>query len=471
MNFRKIAIVLLFILLTIYCTAISHRFVARMEGIDLKTARDFERDGFDIASFNPGKYLDLVLNEEQYKKLKKLYPRIHLLVTEEDLKSNLTQKSKDIPGYHTYDDVLNLVMTLQQTYPGLLRIESIGDSWGKIYYENGQTNYENYQHDILAIMLSSNADQDEDKPAFYFMGAHHAREPISTEVCLEILTHLLLGYNTDPRITDIVNSSEIWFFPIVNPDGHKVVLDQTDIWWRKNIRDNNLNNAFDYNTYGYGLDGVDLNRNYGYEWGYTSSTDDITHPTYHGPEPFSEPETIAIRDFLQTRHFIAGITYHSYGELVLHPYGYIHDLYAPDATELSALGSLMASSIPSQDSGVYTASPSWGLYPAAGSTDDWAYGMHGIFSYTIELATQFIPPAAQVPVICQNNLEAAKLLLERKNRAMLTGHIIDAGTNQPLAATVYIPEIDDNMLDRAAYRSNLEFGTYYRFLPVGLHSL
>ena len=65
------------------------------------------------------------------------------------------------------------------------------------------------------------------------MGAHHAREPLSTEFSIYVLDHIIENYGVDPVITENVNSKEIWFIPIVNPDGQKIVLDQTDTNWRK----------------------------------------------------------------------------------------------------------------------------------------------------------------------------------------------------------------------------------------------
>ncbi len=456
----------LFFLFTAQVTfATSSIFIARIPSPSQEAAHQLYRESADIASYVPGKYIDLVLNNDSYEELKNRFPDLHIITTEAEVKQNLILDSKDIPGYRTYADMLQLIADLQAQYPGMLRVQTIGESWGKIYTQQGINYYSNFQHDIIAIMLSDNADIDEDEPAFYFMGAHHAREPISTEVCLDILIHFLESYGSDQQITDLVNSSELWFIPIVNPDGHRIVLTQQDTWWRKNIRDNDNNQTIQT------TDGVDLNRNYGYEWGYVGSTDDPNYPTYHGPGPFSEPESNAVRDFLETRHFVAGISYHSYGELVLYPFGFISDVYAPDHSALSALGVQIAESIPSQISGHYSPSNSWELYPAAGNTDDWAYGHHGIFAYTIELATQFIPPANQVPGITTNNLEAARILVDRKNRSTLTGHVLDAETSEPVVATIYIPEIDDRLPARAPYKSNASFGSFYRFLPVGEYTV
>ncbi|MBK7031175.1 MAG: hypothetical protein IPH45_19100 [Bacteroidales bacterium] len=82
-------------------------------------------------------------------------------------------------------------------------------------------------------------------------------------MAMYILNYIVSNYGVDPTITNDVNNKQIWFMPLVNPNGHKIVLDEVDTWWRKNIRDNNSNNAIDAGS----ADGVDLNRNYGWEWG------------------------------------------------------------------------------------------------------------------------------------------------------------------------------------------------------------
>ncbi|MDY6896000.1 MAG: M14 family zinc carboxypeptidase, partial [Thermotogota bacterium] len=128
----------------------------------------------------------------------------------------------------------------------------------------------------------------------------------------------------------------------------------------------------------------------------------------------------------------------------MYPYGYGSEVFAPDHAAISDLGENMAALIPSLNYGNYTPQNSWELYPCMGGTDDYAYGEHGIFSYTIELATEFIPPASEVEQVCQDNLEAAMLLLDRVNHSTLTGHVTDAETGLPIEAQIYIPEIDDS---------------------------
>ncbi len=446
------------------------RIVIRYDSPSSSLLQSFLDANADIASYKPGEYLDIVVDEGTLPQLAISHPGYRVTQTEAQLRSNLQTQDRTIPGYNNYEDVVSSLSALTTQYPNLLYMESIGSTWGAEYAAQGYSAYNSFNHNLWAIKLSDNAVEEEDEPSIYFFGAFHAREPIGTQVCLNLLNHLLAGYGTDQEITDMINNTQIWFIPISNPNGHKIVLDQTDLWWRKNIRDNNNNHAFDHQNYVFRIDGVDLNRNWSLGWGYMSSSDDNTEATYHGT-PDSEIETQAIISFLNAHHFIAGISYHSYSELVLYPYGYVGNILAPDHVELSALASSMANTIPVQNGGNYTASPSWGLYPASGSFDDWSYGNKGIFGYTIELATEFIPPSGDIPAIVNGNLAAAKLLLNRQNHAMLKGKIIDELTSLPIEATVYIDAIDGSPVWRAPYKSDSLYGSYYRFLTPGEYTV
>lgn len=446
------------------------RMVARIDAPSPSILQSFLIEGADIAAYKPGVYLDLVLTQEQYALLQRDFPSIRVTQTETQMKENL-RPAKDIPGYRSYAQMLSELMQLQAQYPDLINVSSFGSGWGAIYADQGIPLYNDYNHDLWAVKVSANVMANEDEPAFFFVGEHHAREPLSTETCMGILIHLAENYGSDPTVTGILDSSEIWIVPLLNPDGHKIVLEETDVWWRKNLRDNNSNQAFDQDEYGYGFDGADLNRNYSWYWGYTSATDDQMSAVYHGPGPFSEPETQALRDLLLSRPFLAGIGYHTYGEYVLYPYGYVNGIAAPDQTELSALGNEIAALLPSQEYGNYAPGPSWGLYPVSGGLDDWIYGETGAFAYTIEMATQFIPPADQIPQIVQYQVNGALALLQRKNRSILCGHVRDANTGAPLNAMVLVDGIDDQPVFRQPKKSEATFGAYHYFLPEGNHTV
>jgi carboxypeptidase T len=464
---------LLVFLCLLVCCAVAYpqqKVLIRFTNPETDLVKHFIQNNYDIVRNLPGEYIDLLTTDKEYTRLQSEGFKAEIIQTEAEMIANL-RGTDAIPGYRTYQQALAELQQLESDYPDICKLYDIGDSFGKIYFDQGNNNYVNYQHDIWALKVTANVSADEDKPAFYYMGAHHAREPVSVEVVFHILNHILDNYGSDPGITASVNSKELWFIPIVNPDGHKIVLDEIDISWRKNIRDNDSNGQISWKSGWNYPDGVDPNRNYGWEWGGQGASANSNDQTYRGPEEFSEPEIQVMRDLMAQRHFVAGISYHSYSELVLWPFGYIANAYGPDSDALAALGTAMAQSIPKLGSGHYTPGPTWSLYPASGNTDDYAYGKHGIFSYCIELGTQFIPSYAQALQICQDNLEGALILMNRIDFSALTGIVTEASTGQPVVADIYVEGIDNTGLPREPYRSNEMFGRYFRMLPNGNYTV
>jgi len=454
-------------LLCLVCLQINalaqERFVARIDFPKVGDLSEFLKSGYDIASFSPGKYIDIVLDQQTFQDLSAKGYSLAITQTEKQLKENLVV-GKSLAGYRTYSDLYTELLAIQAAHPTICKLYDIGDSRGKEYTG---TAYDAYKHDIWAMKISDNVETEEDEPCIFYMGEHHAREPIGLEVAMYILNYIVANYGTDPAITFSVNNKQIWFMPLVNPNGHKIVTDEVDLWWRKNIRDNNSNNTIDAGT----ADGVDLNRNYGWGWGGEGASGNPSDLTYYGPSAFSEPEALAMKNMVDQHHFVAGITYHSYSELVLFPYGYATDAFAPDHTSLQALAVSMANTIPAAGGGYYTPDKSSGLYPASGTTDDYAYGEHGVFCYTIEIGTQFIPPATQISTICADNLQAALILLNRVNQSTLTGLVKDANTLLPLQAQVYVQGIDNTGAYRVPYTSDAAFGRYFRFLADGNYTV
>ena len=430
---------------------------------------EFTKTNYDVAAYKPGEYLDVVVSDSQTESLRTAGYDFRVTQTERQLKENLGD-TRDLVGYRNYEELLAELQQLENDYPNLCKLYDMGETWGKEYYDNGNSYYSDFHHEVWALKLSDNVETEEDEPSVYYMGEHHAREPISLEVVMAVLHHLIDNYGSDSEVTQRVDNTQIWFVPLVNPNGHRIVTTQTDTWWRKNIRDNNEDGMFDTDySSGYGIDGVDPNRNYGFSWGDVGTSDDFDSPVYHGPEAWSEPEISAMRDLLEAHHFVAGISYHSYSELVLFPYGYEYGAVAPDHDALEALAIEMAESIPALSGGHYTPEQSLELYPCMGTTDDYSYGVHGTFAFTVELATQFIPPSYQIDGICEDNIEAAMILLDRVNRKTLTGHVMDATSGEPIVATVFIEGIDNTGSFKYPYKSDETFGRYFRFLPTGTY--
>jgi len=463
--------ILIFLILLMFCGNLisMQKFIVRLDNPSKLILKKIRTENYDIAAYKPNELVDIVVSEKEYQKLISFGYDPEIICTEDQARANLGNV-RDLEGYRNYAEVLAELQQIEVDHSDICKLYDVGDSWGKIYADDGNSYYDDYHHEVWALKVSDNVLVEEDEPSVYYMGEHHAREPISLEVAMAVLNHILDNYGSDATITENVNNTQIWFIPLVNPNGHKVVTDEYDVWWRKNIRDNNENGQFD-NYDDSGPDGVDPNRNYGFQWGNTGASNDWNSETYHGPEAFSEPEVQAMRDLLEAHHFIAGISYHSYSELVLFPFGYADGVIAPDHDALEELAVEMAESIPAQYGGHYTPSEAWDLYPCMGTTDDYAYGVHGIFSYTVELATEFIPPAWQVEGICEDNLNAALILLDRVNYSTLTGHITSSITREPIVAEIFIDGIDDTGVEKFPYQSDVEFGRYYRLLQDGNYNV
>ncbi|MBC8214638.1 MAG: carboxypeptidase regulatory-like domain-containing protein [Candidatus Marinimicrobia bacterium] len=470
--FNRVSIIIFLGMIVAFSFA-EERMVIRFNQPDKFIIEEFNHDNYDVAGYKPNEYWDIVVSQSEYDRITELGYTVDIVQTENQLKNNLKMRTdRDLAGYRNYEDVINELQQIEAEYPGLCKLYDVGESWGKEYSDNGNSYYDNYHHEIWALKVSDNVETEEDEPSVYFMGEHHAREPISLEVVMSNLYYILDNYGLDQTITDNVNNSQIWFIPLVNPNGHRIVTEQIDLWWRKNIRDNNLDGNFDTdNSSGYGTDGVDPNRNYGWEWGSVGTSDEFTSPVYHGPEAWSEPEIFAMKGLVESHHFVTGITYHSYSELVLFPFGYQYGAVAPDQGALEELATEMAVTIPSEYGGHYTPQQSLELYPCMGTTDDFSYGEHGIFSFTVELGTVFIPPSDEINGICEDNIEAAMILLDRVNHSTVTGHITDANTGDPLVAEIYVDGIDNTGSYRNPYISDEDFGRYYRLLQNGSYDI
>jgi murein tripeptide amidase MpaA len=255
-------------------------------------------------------------------------------------------------------------------------------------------------------MCITSSEGGEDKPAVVLDACHHAREWITPMTAMFIADRLVRDYETDPEVRHMVDDAVIYVLPLINPDGYEYSRDVYRMW-RKNRRDN-----------GGGCWGVDLNRNYGYEWGGQGSSGDPCNDLYRGTEPFSEPETAALRDFfLATPNIEGHISFHSHGQLILYPFGYDYVLPPePDLSTFVELSADMADAIYSVHGMVYVDQPAHDLYLFSGNTTDWVYGDQGILSWSPELRDTgqygFLLPPEQIIPTGEEIFEAATVLIQ-----------------------------------------------------------
>ena len=333
------------------------------KGSEAKTA--LLKQGLDIVHIEAG-YLDLFVNETEYQQLLNQGFKIEVIIP--DLNVYLQEKmgkQGDFGPYYTYTEMTAKLDSLYNQYPDLLTEKiSIGKSW--------------QQRDIWAVKVSVNPEQEEAEAKVLYTGVTHAREPIGATICLEFIRYLCEQYSANnPEAVYILENTELWFIPVVNPDGY-VKNEPNGGWWRKNCRPDSSG----------AIVGVDLNRNYSYQWGY----DDIgssPYPgseCYRGPSAASEPEVQAIVQFCQTKQFQAAIDYHSYGNLILFPWGYTR-LHTPDSLFYQEMGD----SIKAVNH--YAAGTVWELlYLANGGSNDWHYGAYHTYGIVLEVGEDFWQP-------------------------------------------------------------------------------
>ncbi|MEU6704131.1 M14 family metallopeptidase [Streptomyces wuyuanensis] len=236
--------------------------------------------------------------------------------------------------------------------------------------------------DILALKLTKGAKKHRDgaKPSTLYMSNQHAREWITPEMTRRLLHHYVDGYGKDRRITRIVDGTELWFLLSANPDGYDFThAADSNRLWRKNLRDNNGDGRI---TTG---DGVDLNRNFAYKWGYDNegSSPNPASETYRGTGPSSEPETVAVDRFQKRIGFEYGINYHSAAELLLYGVGWQVATPTPDDVLYKALaGTPDNPAVPG-----YYPQVSSELYTTNGEADGHAANANGTMMFTPEMTT------------------------------------------------------------------------------------
>ena len=302
--------------------------------------------------------------------------------------------------YHNYTEMVTILLALNETYPDVIDVFSIGKSWRS--------------RDIYCVRLTNESDE-KPKPEVFFVGYHHAREPITSELPLYFVVDAATNFGLNETVTELINKSEIYVVVALNVDGFD--LFEANDWQRKNAcptdedddhlidedppededQDGFIEQLIDYTDPQHpsfirweGTDndsdgqcaedwigGVDLNRNYDYGWegGVTSPRSEI----YGGPAPFSEPETQAIRDFVLEHNFMYAISFHSGVELILYPWGYTYAPPPDEAEFIDIAGNL------SNITGGTPYMQSSDLYISHGVWDDWMYGVKGVLALTCEI--------------------------------------------------------------------------------------
>ncbi|GJM24880.1 MAG: hypothetical protein DHS20C16_12950 [Phycisphaerae bacterium] len=333
--------------------------------------------------------------------------------------------------YHEYDNgtgsIVWFMNELVTRYPNLVSMIDIGTSG------EGRT--------IWGLRLANDAIGG-NKPGALYFSCVHAREWVTTTAPTYFAQHILENYGIDPIITDMVNKTEIFLVPVSNPDGFAFTWSDDRLWRKTRTINSN------------GTIGVDINRNWGEAWGFDDdgSSPSPSSAVYRGPTPFSEPETVALRDFMLNHpNMRTMVDIHSFTQLILWPWGYIPDL-CPDNDLFSEHGLAMQDIILGVHGLNYTAGPTYTtIYPVNGDSLDWAYAQLGMLAFSFEMRPESGPFGSGFILdpeeIIPNNEEITPALLYLTNTDFVRSPVIidleteipevlSPGVNLPLQLTV-----------------------------------
>jgi len=282
-------------------------------------------------------------------------------------------------GFYTFQEIVFDLDSMYLLYPNLCtEKEIIGYGWD--------------DYPIYVVKISDNPATFEGEPEGLFDGLHHAREPGAYTAIMYAMWYLLENYGTDEEVTYLVDNRELYFVPVVNPDG-LIYNQQTNPngggMWRKNRRNNG------------GSYGVDLNRNYPYQWGYNNAGSSPTpsSSTYRGPYAASEPETQAMISFINDQDIHTGMTIHTYGDHYLCAYGYAN--VPPEHYDVHMEYMAYAA----QNNGYNYGYCYQIMYASNGRTQDYQLHEHDIINVEPEIGSSFWPSISQIMPNAAENLD------------------------------------------------------------------
>jgi Zinc carboxypeptidase/Immune inhibitor A peptidase M6 len=349
-------------------------YVGEVDAAGVETMRELGLEASEFVVDDDGGEtveVEAVLSESQADKLRAQgvdleVKEVNGVAASEALEQQAQQGWDAFRPYGTPGGIKDEILATAAAFPGLTKVVVLGHT------VNGQ--------EILALKVTKDASslRDGRRPAVLYASAQHAREWITPEMTRRLMHHVLDNYGVDPAITGLVDTTELWFVPVLNPDGYDFTHSDERLW-RKNLRDNNNDGRI---TAG---DGVDLNRNFEVKWGYDNegSSPDPASDTYRGTEPNSEPETRALDILFADVQFEFFVNYHSAAELLLYGIGWQVSTPSPDDVIYEAMAGTDANSaIPGYDPDI-----SAELYTTNGDTDTHAQVQYGTLGFTPEMST------------------------------------------------------------------------------------
>jgi carboxypeptidase T len=476
---KKITIILLFItfsVLTAFTQNQPEKF-SRVK-IDLKNRNIIELAGLGISlqpfDFKPGEYFIGELSESEIKQAIEDGFNIEILIQDmadfyqqrnvgldknvilKNQREALKSSNYPVPenfslgsmgGFHTYDELLSDLDLMFELFPNLITEKAPISETNSI---EGRP--------IYWVRISNSPEETTEKPKVLYTALTHAREPAGMQQMLYHMWYLLENYETDAESKYLIDNLEMYFVPCVNPDGYiycETLAPNGGAMHRKNKRINSDSSI-----------GVDLNRNFGYMWGYDNygSSPTPSSLTYRGTSPFSEPETQNVKEFAESYNFSLALNNHTYSDLLIYPWGY-ENLLTPDSTIFIKYAQFLTQ----ENNYLYGTCYETLYYFANGGSDDWFYGeqetKEKVFAFTPEAGAPsdgFWPAINKITDICAGHMHMnnalAHLALAYGELSDISGsfvedintdiefELINIGQDNPATFTVSIQPLTNNII-------------------------
>lgn len=352
-KFMLFRFLVLFFCISISVFSFENLYKVSITPQDFKETLTFlQKEHLDIAGADhqSGK-IQVIIKEKELKKLEKIKGTFEIV---EDLKTTL--RDSDLQNYTDPEEMEEFLFNMASQYPDLMELILLRND----LFEG---------HNLWAVKITSSK-KEEPKQVFLMDGQHHAREVMTAEITKDAIEYLLSNYGKEEKVTRWIDEIETWIVPIVNPDGAAFVFNQNR-WWRKNRHPSCP---------------VDNNRNYPITWKKCNgSSGDCLAEDFRGEGPASEPETQGVVSLMYLLRPQFYLTYHSYGQYIIYPYGC--DYTPEDDTFYEIAQSL--NKILEDDNGnkgKYKVGTSFNtLYQTDGTADDEPYAKYGGFPFTIEV--------------------------------------------------------------------------------------
>jgi hypothetical protein len=387
---------LIFLITILFILGAAQDMIVRVYVSTWQDLRRIQQKPLDIAAGRYGEWYDIIAHDDILGKV--IASGLPYMVTV----NSLEYEKDQVRGYYlSYTEINDSLRNLALDHPSICMFDSLPlptyeGSW------------------IYGVKISDNPQIEEDEPGFTLDGCHHSREWATPQAVLFFADSMINSYGVVPEITEIINRTQIFCFPLINVDGY--VYDYPgQNWWRKNRE-----------PFG-GSIGTDPNRNYGGALngevdGYWGAADEgqVTHypsdETFCGAYAFSGDEIRAYTTYIREHKITAGFSLHSYGEQVMYPWGY-KPQGTPDSTLYDQKGAYMAGMMQRISGGTYTPGQSYfNPYPSVGNTRDWVYGYNHYVAglstlfYGAEIGTAFYQNQGQLDFISRQVFKAAKYL-------------------------------------------------------------